>query len=37
MKAPENPFNKPTMAYNEGSIAKQKTLPEQSDSDEEDH
>ena len=37
MKAPENPFNKQTKAYNEGSISQQKSLPEQSDSDEEDH
>ena len=37
MKAPENPFNKPTMPYNEGSISKQNTLPEQTDSDEDDH
>ena len=37
MKAPENPFNKPTKTYNEGSISKQKSLPEQDDSDEDDH
>jgi hypothetical protein len=35
IKAPENPFNKPTIAYNEGSNVKQNTLPEQIDSDEE--
>jgi len=35
IKAPENPFNKPTIAYNEGSNLKQNTLPEQIDSDEE--
>ncbi len=39
MKAPENPFNKPTVAYNEGSNLKQKqnSLPEEKDSDEEDN
>jgi len=35
MKAPENPFNKPTKAYNEGSNLKQNSLPEEKDSDEE--
>lgn len=37
MKAPENPFNKPTKSYNEGTISKQNTLPEQNDSDGDDH
>lgn len=37
IKAPENPFNKPTMTYNESSISKQKSLPEQDESDEDDH
>ena len=39
MKAPENPFHRPTVAYNEPSHAKQKqnALPEEKDSDEEDH
>jgi hypothetical protein len=37
MKSPDNPFNKPTKAYNEGSVAKQNTLPELKDSDEEDN
>lgn len=33
MKAPENPFNKPTKAYNEPSKQKQLSLPEEKDSD----
>jgi hypothetical protein len=37
MKAPENPFNKRTMAYNETSNLKQNSLPEEKDSDDEDH
>jgi len=34
MKAPENPFNKPTKGYNEPSGLKQNSLPEEKDSDE---
>jgi hypothetical protein len=34
MKSPDNPFNKPTKAYNEGMNLKQNTLPEQLESDE---
>ena len=39
MKAPENPFNKQTTAYNEPSNSKQKqiSLPEEKDSDDEEH
>jgi len=34
IKAPENPFNKSTKVYNEGSNLKQNSLPEEKDSDE---
>ncbi len=37
MKAPENPFNKPTKAYNELSASKQNSLPEEKDSDEDEN
>lgn len=37
MKSPDNPFNKPTKAYNEGSVLKQNPLPEDKDSDDDDH
>jgi hypothetical protein len=34
IKAPENPFNKPTKGYNEGLNLKQNSLTEEKDSDE---
>jgi hypothetical protein len=37
MKSPDNPFNKPIKAYNEGLNLKQNSLPEVKDSDEEDN
>ncbi|UJR24560.1 hypothetical protein I4U23_005935 [Adineta vaga] len=37
MKSPDNPFNKPTKAYNEGGNLKQNTLPEENDSDDDDN
>jgi hypothetical protein len=36
IKSPDNPFNKPTKAYNDGNL-KQNQLPEEKDSDEEDN
>ena len=36
MKSPDNPFNKPIKAYNDESILKQNTLPEEKDSHDDD-
>ena len=37
MKSSNNPFNKPTKAYNEGPILKQNSLLEEKDSDDDDN